>query len=205
MLSIAQYRKARIFAIFMALSILPSMFLSYLWQYPSALFQSVAILGVVLILVSTVYFLLVLSSIRTFFSGRIARELGTLAFIAFVLKMLLQSGTILPAIGNEVFGDRPVIIGFLHLVFLGFVSLFILAYLLQTNVLSIENKATGIGIKIFAASVVANELVLMLQGLGIMFKTNSTIYAWLLWLIALGLLAGALSIAISNRSRKINK
>jgi hypothetical protein len=50
---------------------------------------------------------------------------------AFVLKMVLQSLTIFAGVGNAVFGDRPVIIGFLHLVFLGFVSPFILAYYTQ--------------------------------------------------------------------------
>jgi membrane protein insertase Oxa1/YidC/SpoIIIJ len=38
---------------------------------------------------------------------------------------------------------------------------------------------------------------LMLQGLEILFKTNSTLYSWLLWGVSIFLLTGAASILLS--------
>jgi hypothetical protein len=109
---------------------------------------------------------------------------------AFILKMILQSLTIFTGVGNAVFGDRPVIIGFLHLVFLGFVSPFIVAYYTQENILNVKVKLAIHAQIIFIVFVVCNELALMLQGVGAMFLKSSHWFSWALWIISIGLLVG---------------
>src|SRR6266487_5541778 len=110
-----------------------------------------------------------------------------MSIAAFIVKMFLQSFTIFPAVGNAVFGDRPVIIGFLHLVFLGFVSPFILAYYVQKNMLNSNIKLTGYALIIFISGILLNEIILMLQGLGAMFLKSSYLFSWLLWAISIWL------------------
>jgi hypothetical protein len=122
------------------------------------------------------------------------RYILLLSMAAFVLKMFLQSFTIFPLIGNAVFGDRPVIIGFLHLVFLGFVSPFILAYYTQKMMLNIRIRLTGYALVIFISGAIFNEIILMVQGLGVMFLKGSIYFYWLLWITSLWLLAGAILI-----------
>lgn len=191
-------RRAKVFSILLCASILPAAFLSYLWEYPASHYRIIALIGAITTLASLLFFVPIFSTMKRYFTHQTARTIGTLSLVAFMLKMLLQSGTIIPAVGNAVFGDRPVIIGFLHLVFLGFISLFAIAYLWQRGLLSVDRVGTKIGVCVFTIAVISNELILMLQGLGIMFKQNSVIYAWLLWIIAIGLFAGAGTIAISN-------
>jgi len=127
-----------------------------------------------------------------------ARTLWTFTAISFLLKMVMQVGTIFPPLGNAVYGDRPVIIGFLHLVFLGFVTFFILAILAEKNYFTINKRIIVFPIIVFTIGIMANELLLMLQGLGILFNTNNDIYKWLLWGTAIVLFTGAILIACTR-------
>jgi len=111
--------------------------------------------------------------------------------------MALNVGTIFPKLGNAIYGNRPVIIGFLHLVFLGFVSFYILSSLIENNYFANKSRQMKVPFFLFGFGIVANESLLMLQGLEILFKTNSTLYSWLLWGVSLILFTGATSILIS--------
>jgi len=115
-----------------------------------------------------------------------------------MLKTFLQSFTIFTTVGNAVFSDRPVIIGFLHLVFLGFVSIFLLAYFSHREFLNIQNRYTRAALGVFALGVVFNEVVLMSQGLGAMLVKGSQLFQWLLWIASIWLFVGALMIAINS-------
>ena len=180
------------FALLLCLSTLPSLFLSFLWQAPNETFGIIAAAGSILVFASVTWF--IISSLKVFKLSRFVR--GPLRYMillsigAFVLKMVLQSLTIFAGVGNAVFGDRPVIIGFLHLVFLGFVSPFILAYYTQEKILNVKINLAIHAQIIFILFVVCNELALMLQGVGAMFLKSSHWFSWSLWVISIGLLVG---------------
>jgi len=185
-----------LFSVLLCVSIFPSLFLSFLWQDPNNLFRIIALTGSILIFVSVIWFIVSVLPVLKYakMAVPVVRYILFLSIGAFVLKMFLQSFTIFSSVGNAVFGDRPVIIGFLHLVFLGFVSPFILAYYVQKTVLNIKIKLTGYAIIIFMLGVVCNEITLMLQGLGAMFLKSSYLFSWLLWAISIWLVAGAILI-----------
>ena len=189
---------AKRFALFLCLSIIPSLFLSMLWHNSSVLYI-VAGLGCLLILISLFYFLKFVIEFpwNSFFEKRLALNLWKLSAFSFGLKMALNVGTIFPKLGNAIYGNRPVIIGFLHLVFLGFVSFYILSTLIETNFFKRRGNQIRLPFFLFGAGIVANESILMLQGLEILFKTNSTLYSWLLWGVSIILLAGAATILAS--------
>jgi len=187
--------KARLFAVFLCLSIVPSLFLALLW-HNSFLFYILAAIGCLLILITLIYFFsFPLRKIKThIFSHPVAGTLWMFSFLSFALKMILQIGTIIPQLGNAVYGDRPVIIGFLHLVFLGFVTFYILSSLINMGYFSKNAKPLLYPFYIFSFAVIFNETVLMLQGLGVLFKTNSFIYNWILWIASILLFTGSLVI-----------
>ena len=176
----------------LCLSIVPSLFLSFLWQDPSAAIRTVALTGSILVLISVTWLIISLFPVIKLskFPGAPWSAIAFLCSGTFVLKMVLQTLTIFPIIGNAVFGDRPIIIGFLHLVFLGFVSPFILLYYIDQNILSTKVRLLKPAILLFAAFVVCNETALMLQGLGAMFLKSSHFFAWFLWATSIGLLIG---------------
>ena len=68
-----------------------------------------------------------------------------------------------PALSNLAFGFRPIVIGYLHLVLLGFISLFILGYSLRLLVPATRKLAVT-GVWVFVSGVILNEIVLMTQG-----------------------------------------
>jgi len=188
------------FSILLVLSILPSMFLSYHWHDSSFLFKIIAIVGSVLLLFSLGWFVAVVRSLMKVYKSLspVLRFVGAVSFGAFMLKMFLQSFTIFDFLGNMVFGDRPIIMGFLHLVFLGFVTLFLLAYLSQTGFLNIEKTFTKVSLIVFAIAVIINEALLWAQGIGAMFIKSSGLFPWLLWGAGLWLFTGALLICIAR-------
>ncbi len=199
-ITIGTKRNTYRFSVLLCLSILPSLFLSYLWHDADALLKAIALAGSLLLLLSFIWFIIfalpLIKIYRTMPST--LRYIGLLSMAAFMLKLILQSLTIFPAVGDAVFGDRPIIIGFLHLVFLAFVSLFTLAYLVQAGWLDIENKFTRIALAVFTLGVLLNEGFLMAQGLGAMFIKSSHLFPWLLWITSICLFIGALLIVIAR-------
>ena len=193
-----------LFSVLICISILPSLFLAFLWQDPTGLFRIIAITGSILFFLSVTWF--IVSALPVLKLAKLVipavRYILFVSIGAFVLKMLLQSFTIFPLIGNAVFGDRPVIIGFLHLVFLGFVSPFILAWYIQKAMLNIKIKLTGYALIIFISGIACNEITLMLQGLGAMFLKSSIFLSWLLWAISFWMMTGAILIFTARLKSK---
>ena len=188
------------FAAVLCASIIPSLFLSYLWQDPDHLIRVIAVGGSLLVLLSCFLFIFCVRSIRATYREErpVIRFLMFLSLCSFVLKTFLQSFTIFPEIGNAIFGNRPVIMGFLHLVFLGFVSLFILAFFAKKGFLDCTRKFTGVGLIVFALAIILNEALLITQGLATFFIAGSAIFPWLLWAAGLCLLTGTILIAIAR-------
>jgi hypothetical protein len=90
-----------------------------------------------------------------------------LSAIALSIKLLLQVGSTIPSLSKLAFGFRPVVIGYLHLMFLGVISLFIIGFC-KMNQFVITSRTGNTGIIIFAAGIILNEIFLMIQGLSYM-------------------------------------
>lgn len=95
----------------------------------------------------------------------VARRVMLLSGIACSIKLLLQLGSTIPSLSTLAFGFRPIVIGYLHLVLLAVITLFLLAYLLQQGILS-SGRTSIIGLVIFTIGVFINEALLMVQGVG---------------------------------------
>ena len=187
------------FALCLAISIVPALFLSLLW-HNFILFYVLGAFASVMILLSLYYFFRFFNSIdrASIFTTGIARTFWYFSVFSFALKMVLNVGTIFPSLGNAVYGDRPVIIGFLHLVFLGFVSFFLLASYIEQGYFTLNGRVMKGPFLLFATGIIANELILMVQGLGILLNTNTEVYKWLLWGAAILLFSGAFFILFSR-------
>lgn len=86
------------------------------------------------------------------------------ACAALTIKLILQLGSVVPAISKLAFGFRPVVIAYLHLVLLAFVSLFLLGYLYITKNIN-PTKLMTVGLMLFMSGVVLNEIALAVQGI----------------------------------------
>lgn len=183
----------RRFIFFLCASIVPSLFLALLWHNNTA-FYALAAIGCICMLAALLFFLRSVFSVplAKLYMPRLANNLALFAAICFVLKILLNAGTIIPALGDAIYGDRPIIIGFLHLVFLGLLSFYLLATFTDQGTFTLRERLMKWPLIIFSTGIFLNEILLFLQGLIILLNYNSSIFKWLLWGAAIILFLGSI-------------
>ena len=148
------------------ISCLPAYFLSILWADLPWQLYLLPIFAVVLQLLGLFGLLKMIKThwqhIRQHWAITVQWLLG-MALVALIIKLLLQTGSVIPEISKLAFGFRSIVIAYLHLVLLGFITLFLLGYMkLEGHIVS--NTKTIWALIIFTICVFANELVLTLQG-----------------------------------------
>ncbi len=86
------------------------------------------------------------------------------AMTALTLKLLLQAISAAPGLSQLVFGFRPIVIAYLHLVLLGVYSLYLIGFIFKQQIVVATPfaKVAGIG---FMTAVFLNELLLAVQGM----------------------------------------
>lgn len=97
-------------------------------------------------------------------NAKLIYNLLLLVATAFTIKLLLQLGSTIPSLSSLAFGFRPIVIGYLHLILLGVISLFLLTYLFGEKLIQL-NKLSRQGIIIFTSGIIINEILLMTQGI----------------------------------------
>ncbi|MCD2424360.1 hypothetical protein LQ567_16390 [Niabella pedocola] len=129
------------------------------------------------------------------------------ATLAITLKFILQAASAIPSLSQLVFGFRPVIIAYLHLVLLGAYSLFYIGFLFASGFLSITKTARCCAL-LFLSGVVLNELCLTVQGIAAFTYRPVPYINELLFAAALVLLIGIVLLTgtqlIKNSSGKMS-
>lgn len=156
--------------IIMAITVGPEYLLSILWlKLPRALHLLANLSGILQLLV--LYFFIIIIPIikhnRQHHIEKTTRFLWLLAAIGFLVKILLQTLSVVPFFSSYAFGFRPIVIGYLHLSFLVIISFFIIGYI---NAILIEEKRkiSKAGVIIFVIGVLCQEIILMMQGLEVL-------------------------------------
>ncbi len=156
----------RLFKLF-AIASIPAFLLSILWANLPWYMYAFAIIAAILQLVGlwklTLLIKTNIKSIKEKWSF-IVRLLYSLAFLALVIKLFLQSGSLFPEISKLAFGFRSIVIAYLHLVLLVLISLFLIGALFHEGYIRIS-KWTIRSIITFCIGVFLNEFILMLQGI----------------------------------------
>ncbi len=171
-----------IFGLFF-LACIPAYFLSALWMsLPTWIYILVVIsalaqfLGWFLLVKVMFQHLDVLNNLTSVFS----RVLYSVAAFAISIKLLLQIGSTYPPLSDMAFGFRPIVIGYLHLVLLGAITMFILGYIVANGFVSLEIISI-IGLSVFVFGVIINEILLMSQGVsGLKYESVPYINEFLL-------------------------
>ena len=193
--------------IIMAIMVAPTFLLSILWlKLPVGLRWIANISGILQLLV-LIYFIQLLPIIKKHINhtiSRTTRSLWIMAAIAFILKIVLQMLSIIPFLSHLAFGFRPVVIGYLHLSFIGIISFFILGYI---NEIFKEKgyRVQGGGIIIFVIGFLVQELVLMAQGLESLEVTPLPYANIILLICAILMLLGLIWIVIGiSKKEKVS-
>ena len=107
----------------------------------------------------------------------------------FGLKLILQLLSSIQWVSDVAFASKNfLIIGYIHLIMLGLLSLFILWYFLTENWLIIRNQLSKTGIYLFIWGIFLSETILFLQGFLNVFKLGQIPSYFMLLLIVSGLM-----------------
>ncbi len=150
----------------MSLACIPAYFLSALWLPLHFMLYWLVVLAAIFQFGGWLIFIRLLYKNHSLLQTIIplsGRWLLVLAAIACTIKLLLQLGSTIPALSQLAFGFRPIVIGYLHLVLLGVVTVFLIGFILAYQLLPIYRSMVW-GIRLFVGGIVLNELLLMMQG-----------------------------------------
>lgn len=153
--------------IFKALVIacVPAYFLSTLWApIPSITYISCLIAAIVQFIAWIYLVKMAHKILKDSQTSVLTKFLFYFVAIAGSSKFLLQLGSTIPSISHLAFGFRPIVIAYLHLVLLGFISMMLILYLYLTNIFII-NKTTMFAIIAIAVGILLNEMMLAIQGI----------------------------------------
>ncbi|NUM31242.1 MAG: hypothetical protein HUU47_02835 [Bacteroidetes bacterium] len=124
--------------------------------------------------------------------------LFTLSGIALFVKLLLQLISVYPPLSTIALSFRPIVIGYLHLVLLGIISVFLIAYIVSSEFIKL-NKFAISGIVIFVFGILYNEILLLIQGIAAMKYEYVKNTNELLLSAAVVLFLGVLTIVFSQK------
>jgi hypothetical protein len=151
----------------MAITVGPTYFLSVLWMNLPPVLHLIADISGILQLLVLFYFIKLFPVIKKSIPRRFTkttRVLWLLASFSFILKIILQMLSTIHFLSHYAFGFRPIVIGYLHLSFLGIVTFFILGYI--NELLSeTHRQISQVGLFLFVTGVLVQEIILMAQGL----------------------------------------
>jgi hypothetical protein len=190
----------KIFWLF-ATAFIPAYLLSVLWvNFPLWIYIIIVAAALIQVL-SWCWLLILLKPLGAFLKQAFvpaSRWLLTLSAIALTIKLLLQAGSVIPSLSDLSYGFRPIIIGYLHLVLLGIISLFILGFMVAEKHIIIS-KTTLTGIAVFTTGIILNEILLMVQGVTAMSYNNIPYMNEILFSIALVMFTGLIIINVSQK------
>lgn len=179
---VAATKIRQVFLLFVVACV-PAYFLSALWLPIGKFIYIMVVVAALLQLVG--WGVLMREAVRLF--PVIRKQVTVFAGVLFVffavalsIKLLLQAASVIPSLSRYAFGFRPIIIGYLHLVLLGVITVFLLAYIAAYRLIPLT-AAVRWGIILFTAGIISNELLLMMQGIADMrYEPLPAVNKWLL-------------------------
>jgi hypothetical protein len=146
---------------------IPTFFLSVLWNKPAGVFYVIGGIGAALQLIAA--YLLVKDVKVVIWKEEWVRKLFGIVIFAFVVKIVLQLASAVPAIAQHAAEHRNFVIAYLHMVLLGIISLFAFSAIFDSYEIALS-KNLKLGIKFFLFSFFTTESLLVLQATGAIFN-----------------------------------
>lgn len=191
----------------LVITVIPTYFLSIIWlKIPNYIYWIASISGFIQLGIIVYLFKLFrkVNALKLDLSAA-TKLLWSLACVSLMLKIVLQSLSAVPYLAQFAFSYRPIVIGYLHLSFLGIISFFIVG-LLNEVLKQSSFQLNKFAIYIFIFGVIFQEIVLMSQGLEVLKQQALPYASKLLFaaaiIIAIGLLMMTIKFVYYNNSNK---
>ncbi|WP_146190719.1 hypothetical protein [Polaribacter aquimarinus] len=149
---------------YMVISGVLTLFLSFLWMKPNKFLYFLSGLGVLYQLFALGKLQLIFNSYKIFiikkFTPSVFKLLKFIYFL-FILKIVLQTLTIFPFFAELVSYFTDFVIGYLHLTFLGIVSLALFVFFNEFGLI----KLSKLGVKIYLLGFILSEVLIFYKGI----------------------------------------
>lgn len=179
------------------LSCIPAFLLSVLWLKLPLWLLIICALAAIMQLVAWIRLILLFRKIIVPVN-LLFRILLILVAIAGTIKFVLQAGSTIPEISHLAFGFRTIVIAYLHLVLLAFISLFLITFLGINQFVMVKERGLS-GLKLFTFGIAFNELILLIQGIASFSYIPVKAAPLLLLLAALIMFSGVCMMVIEHR------
>jgi hypothetical protein len=186
----------------MMMACVPLYLISILWIMPPLWIFILAGIGGFLQLIAVVLLLKEFFVQKNEFkkhSSLPGRHLLYISFFSLIIKLVLQFFCVFPELNKFVFGHRPVIIGYLHLVLVGFLSFFLIGMSLGKEVVSFKQNFAKTGLGIFVIGFLIQEFALLMDGIDNVLMIAMPFIPPVLFIAAFLMLSGILIFVFSQK------
>ncbi len=162
-----QQQHAVIFFRLMFIACIPAYFLSTLWSKPVQSIYIISFIAALIQLIAFTYFIKIITVIKRPFKNSVHKWvlfLCCFALVCFGIKNILQFLGAFPSIADNAYEIHNFIIGYLHIIFIGIISFFIIAFLIDNNEMYLS-KLLQIGLFLFVVGFVSSEIILFAQAI----------------------------------------
>lgn len=182
------------------------------WYIKSSILNAINTVGILLQLVSFIYFYRMLkpqiNQFKTNLDGT-SKLVYSLALWSLFLKIGIQLMLLIPDLAEVSHQIRNWVIGFIHLTTLGIITGFLLGILIQNKLLPSHSYWFKIGVKSFFLGYIMTEILLFLQGIffyrnkGLIFGYYESVFGASVFII-IGLILMITSILKTKKQELIN-
>lgn len=190
-------KSALLFYRLMVWACVPAFLLSILWIHPASWVYFIAGIAGLIQFIALIPFWKIVKQCDKVIGKQLSktvRILFLLSIVSFTLKLALQLLSAVPIMAQWAYEVRHLVIGYLHLVLLGFITLFLLAYFVEQKLLFIGYRSVRWGLGCFVTGILITELLIFGEGLANLFSTTIPSFNLLLFFASLLMPTGLLLI-----------
>lgn len=158
--------QARAFFWWLLLSTPITFALAVAWSNPNQFVFAMNSLGIIIQTIALILFVrfLIQSRIRLTDWSPWSRRLLILALLSFLMKLCVQALVVLPVVAEMAYTIRNFVIGFIHLITLGSLTMLLISLALRNGMISVQNRMAPIGLVLLIFGFLGSEFLLFLQG-----------------------------------------
>lgn len=156
-------KKIEIFYKLMIISCCLTLFLSFLWIKPNAIIYIFSLIGSILQVVALIFFHKIINQIKTELSKKLipfSIQLLKFIYLLFAFKVVLQLLTAIPYFAELTSQIIDFVIGYLHLTFLGIVSISLFVFLSEFKLI----KLSKFWVQIYLLGFILSEILIFYKG-----------------------------------------
>lgn len=200
-------KSALLFYRLMVWASVPTFMLSVLWIHPDPWVYFLGGIGGILQIIALIPFWKIVRQCSQAIGKQLSkpvRILFLLSITLFTIKLTLQLVSAIPMIAEWAYEIRDFVIGYLHLVLLGFITLFLLSFFIEKKLLTIDSKSVRWGLACFVTGILLSELLIFSHGLANLLDTNIPSFNLVLFLASVLLPIGIALILYGQLFKKLN-